>query len=121
MCVLSGCGSPSTTSYSLINSEGRALGRMVGGDDCDFCDLNKAPDMYRMSGACRVTNNTKSCSKAFPFSFNLALVVLKDISNTTTDDLAESEYREFTSISNIPHGTAASLKRSRSGPLIVSC
>jgi hypothetical protein len=48
MCVLSGCGSPSTSSYSLINSVGRTLARMVGGDDCDFCDLDKAPDMYML-------------------------------------------------------------------------
>jgi hypothetical protein len=48
MCVLSSCGSPSTTSYSLINSEGRTLGMMMGGGNCDFCDLNKAPDMYML-------------------------------------------------------------------------
>ncbi|KAL5329445.1 hypothetical protein ACEPPN_002957 [Leptodophora sp. 'Broadleaf-Isolate-01'] len=122
ICVLNGCGSPSTASHSLINSEGRTLGMMLGGENCDFCDLTKAPDRYMLglSGACKITNSTRSCSKAFPFSFNLASVVLKDIGNGTTEELFNREYQEFTYGSDIPYDTVGRIAIALGSLLIVS-
>ena len=46
ICVLSGCGTPASTNYSLFGFRGNALAARIGYEECKFCDFRKVQDAY---------------------------------------------------------------------------
>ncbi|ORX99950.1 hypothetical protein BCR34DRAFT_606436 [Clohesyomyces aquaticus] len=121
-CVLNSCGSPSQVQYSLINSNDRTLAYMMG-KDCEDCRLGNASAKYQigLSSSCRVVTNGTKCTRQFTNSFNIAHLVLQDVSNKTlTPEQSAQAYESFSPLTTTPHEVVLKLAIALGALLVIS-
>ncbi|KAF2457350.1 hypothetical protein BDY21DRAFT_23202 [Lineolata rhizophorae] len=125
ICVTSGCRTNAEAKYGMVEIDGHLLAA-IATRNCDSCNRDDVPDTYQLgvSGICRTTDGETACEAKFPYSFNMAALILSDIPDLGLNDddiaFAAEVYEDYVDDEWVNHELVGRLAIARGALLIVS-